>query len=202
MLQVSTKYVFSHISWRLFNFGNSFQTHVIWLLHPDSGVAGRLCYQMCVSVSLSIGGPMWPLPMIICTSLYKSPPQIWDPLTPSDIWWPLLETCSNLFTWGPSPLGLTSDGHWSIAKWVVHILLECFLVLFTKIRYYFTVAENTKRWLITDIFEKQSCSTRQSLKNSQHVDSSKECRSILVLRHSLTQVWYCDVKFTTHAHIY
>ena len=28
----------------------------------------------------------------------------------SDIWWPILETCSNVFTWGPPPSHLTPDG--------------------------------------------------------------------------------------------
>ena len=48
----------------------------------------------------------------------------------SDIWWPLLETCSDLFTSGP-PLVLTSSGYWSmygLRKQAVRILLECFLV--------------------------------------------------------------------------
>ena len=36
----------------------------------------------------------------------------------SDIWWPSLETCSNLFTWGPPlPPVLTSGGHWSTHGW-------------------------------------------------------------------------------------
>ena len=34
------------------------------------------------------------------------------------MWWPSLETSSNLFTWGPhSQLVLTPGGHWSIFGW-------------------------------------------------------------------------------------
>ena len=52
-----------------------------------------------------------------------------DPLS-CDIWWPSLETYSNLFTSGPpSPLMLTSGGYWKMCKGAVRILLECFLVL-------------------------------------------------------------------------
>ena len=32
------------------------------------------------------------------------PPLISDMDPPGDIWWPSLETCSKLFTWGPSPI--------------------------------------------------------------------------------------------------
>ena len=34
--------------------------------------------------------------------------ETWESLAPppaGDIWWPSLETCSNLFTWGPTPSG-------------------------------------------------------------------------------------------------
>ena len=51
----------------------------------------------------------------------------------SNIWWCSLETCSNLFIWGPTTLGVTSGGghrNWSTygSKQAVRILLECFLV--------------------------------------------------------------------------
>ena len=55
-----------------------------------------------------------------------------DPSHPvSDIWWPLLKTCSNLFTWRPS---ISTYWHLvaikarSVDKQVVRILLKCFLV--------------------------------------------------------------------------
>ena len=51
----------------------------------------------------------------------------------SDIWWPRLGTCSNLFTWRPpAPLVLTSGNYWIIYRRqtrAVSILLECFLVI-------------------------------------------------------------------------
>ena len=51
-----------------------------------------------------------------------------------DIWWPSLETCSNLFTSGaPPPPPFPPPPHycstWGQCKWVVCILLECFLVI-------------------------------------------------------------------------
>ena len=67
----------------------------------------------CVSPSLcpqGCGGPLWPLPMMHWTPLYRSPlgptpTWKWD-LTEQwslamDIWLSSLETCSNLFTLGP-----------------------------------------------------------------------------------------------------
>ena len=70
---------------------------------------------VCLSVSLRV--PMWSLPMMNWTSLYRiSTPWASDlrlsTLAPvSDIWCSSLETCSNLFIRGPPK-----------------ILLECFLV--------------------------------------------------------------------------
>ena len=50
------------------------------------------------------------------------------PPSVSHIWWLRLETCSNLFTLGPSlPPALTSGGI-EEASTAVCILLECFLV--------------------------------------------------------------------------
>ena len=59
------------------------------------------------------------------------PPRHGTPLN-SDILWPSLESCSNLFTSGPLPLLLTSAGYLSMYgqhKQVVRILWEYFLVL-------------------------------------------------------------------------
>ena len=66
------------------------------------------------------------------TSPYRKPPAIWPwPCldvgphctgTPNtDIWWPRLETCSNLFTWRPTPPqgALVSVGYWSTYGWQV-----------------------------------------------------------------------------------
>ena len=51
------------------------------------------------------------------------------PLT-SDIWWPLMETCSDLFTCGP-PLILISGDHQSMYSWQIGsmhptIMLSCY----------------------------------------------------------------------------
>ena len=54
---------------------------------------------------------------------------------PSDIWWPSLKTCSNLFIGlhctGPPPTILTAGGHRTVGKQAVCILLESLLVFFT-----------------------------------------------------------------------
>ena len=58
------------------------------------------------------------------------------PLPPSarDIWWQRLYTCSNLFTWGPhcTDPPPTRAGGWlcTVGGWIVHTLLEYFLVSF------------------------------------------------------------------------
>ena len=63
----------------------------------------------------------------------SSPPRYhtWEPPAPPlliDIWWPSLETCSNLSTWGPTLLRqywhLLAEAS-MLRKRVVHILLEC-----------------------------------------------------------------------------
>ena len=79
---------------------------------------------------------MWPLPKMHWTSQYSPPPQKDLPLdmgphctetfSARDIWWPSLETCSNLFTSGAPPPHCST---WGQSKWVVRILLECFLVI-------------------------------------------------------------------------
>ena len=74
-------------------------------------------------------------------SLYSPPSpslfRTWDRTgqgpSANDIWWPSLETCSNLFSSAalfPPPV-LTSGGYWSTScwhKWALRILLECFFV--------------------------------------------------------------------------
>ena len=58
------------------------------------------------------------------------PPPYRDPV--SDIWWPRLKTCSNLFTWGPPTtvnwhLVATEEAR-TVASRAARILVECFLV--------------------------------------------------------------------------
>ena len=103
--------------------------------------AGRSCFDRCLSVILFRGVPMWPLAMMhweMGSSLYPwipdmrpTPSPIPPPRTPwipdmgptpspaADIWWSSLETCSNLFAWGPTPppVLISSGGHWNTYSW-------------------------------------------------------------------------------------
>ena len=75
-------------------------------------VAGRWCSHRCLSFCSEV--PMWPLPMMHWTSLYRALPSPHiRPKTPLEQHrGSSLETCSNLFIWWPSPA--TSGGcHWS-----------------------------------------------------------------------------------------
>ena len=69
--------------------------------------------RVCLSVN-SRGHPMWQLSMIHWTLRYNPhPPHIgphWTGTPVSDIWWPSLGACSNLFTSGHPPV-LTSGGY-------------------------------------------------------------------------------------------
>ena len=50
----------------------------------------------------------------------------------SDIWWPSMETCSNLFILGsPTSVHILWWSTYSLRKQAVRILLECFLVYFS-----------------------------------------------------------------------
>ena len=81
--------------------------------HPPTNLhAGNVFSHVCLSFCLQGRGPMWSLRMIHWTSLYRDPP-VQGPLA-SYIWWPRLETCSNLFTWGPPPLVLTFGRYWQV----------------------------------------------------------------------------------------
>ena len=54
---------------------------------------------------------------------------LWPPA--SDIWWPRLVTCLNLFTWGPpSQWHLVVTEACTVGNQTTLILLECFLILF------------------------------------------------------------------------
>ena len=54
-------------------------------------------------------------------------------LTVNDIWWPILKTCSNLFTWGHSQCWhrMAIEAH-IVGKQAVCIPLECFLFTASK----------------------------------------------------------------------
>ena len=89
-------------------------------------------------VILSVGVSMLQLPKLHWTSLYSPPPSLRTSDLRThlafDIWWPSLETCSNLFTWGaPFSHRETSCGGYRSMygqyKRVVYIL-KCFLLIF------------------------------------------------------------------------
>ena len=72
------------------------------------------------ALDLTILGRLLPDMRPHCTGIPKSPPPAWTwdfavqgspalVTSTSDIWWLRLETCSNLFTWGPPGTG----GYWS-----------------------------------------------------------------------------------------
>ena len=90
---------------------------------------GKVVFQSSLSVQ---GGPMWPLtaghqmlaPMgvpITHDTLDLTVQGIllnMDPYCTGAFYRPILEICSNFFTWGPPPLSvLTSGGYWSMYGW-------------------------------------------------------------------------------------
>ena len=93
-------------------------------------------YQM--SATGWVGYPTWlgeelVHPMMHVMMSYTLPP-LWSGGIPpaSDTWWSTSKTCSNLFTWYPTPnhywhLVVSTEAR-TVGKWAVHILLECFLV--------------------------------------------------------------------------
>ena len=102
---------------------------------------GKVIFQSCLSVQ---GGPMWPLtaghqmlapmgvplPMIHWTSLYRESSWTWI-LTVQGHLGPILEICSNFFTWGPLPCQcwhLVATEACTVGKRAVRILLESVLV--------------------------------------------------------------------------
>ena len=104
---------------------NALHVQTPWLW--EGNVFSHVCHSVCPQRR---GVPMWPLPMMLWTSLHRVPltlalvkiyffcpvgHQTWDLLpqphpSVTDIWWPPLEICSNLFTWDPHLL--RSDVWW------------------------------------------------------------------------------------------
>ena len=90
--------------------------------------------------------PMGSSALMHWSSLYRDPPLVPSPPLEgtsqgspvSEIWWPSLETSSNLFTSWLLPPVLTPGDLWRTdvwCKWVVGILLERFLIFYHFIRY-------------------------------------------------------------------
>ena len=106
----------------------------------------RYCFYSCLSVC-SQGVPMWPLPMMHCTSLYRVPWLIWTlgmgPRSP-DPWtsvmgtlWPHHPVASGGHHCRPVQTCSLEDPSWywhlvakahMVGNRTVRILLECFLV--------------------------------------------------------------------------
>ena len=67
--------------------------------------------------NLTIKGPPDPIPLSQARDLTVQGP-LSGPGPPSDIWWPRLETCLNLFTWGSlTPKVQISGGYWGTYSW-------------------------------------------------------------------------------------
>ena len=94
---------------------------------------------VCPSFCSGTGGPMWLLPIMHCTSLYSSPnsvPWTWDltvqgPLSThaNVIWWPKLETCSNVQTFSSqTPFWILGSFEWNKHRCTYVHLVEFILV--------------------------------------------------------------------------
>ena len=75
------------------------------------------------------GPPVLDLPPGHVTSLYRDSYFSASPVL-GDNWWPRMQTCSNLFTWGSHLCWhmVATVAH-TVDKWALRILLECFLAL-------------------------------------------------------------------------
>ena len=82
---------------------------------------------LCPEPGVPIDRAPPPGPVRTSAPLYRVPAP-----TASNIWWPRLETCSNLFTWGrpPNQFWHLVAEECTVSKRAVRILLECFLVNF------------------------------------------------------------------------
>ena len=117
----------------LYIYGKLVSAHKRSCGKPDNVFTG-VCLSFCWEGEV----PMWPLPMLHWDiGIPRYPGHGTYPLLPAtDIWCLSLETYSNLFTWGPAPLVLTSsNGFWNTYGWqaAARILLECCLVLYVPV---------------------------------------------------------------------
>ena len=88
---------------------------------PQTKLREGIYAEACLCSRGGLRGTMWPLSMM---ATYPPPHPILRDMGPrylppaTDTWWSSLETCSNLFTWGPTPIVLTpSGGHWNMYSW-------------------------------------------------------------------------------------
>ena len=107
-------------------------------LSPANEAVGRECFQSRVSVSLCVQRgrevpcdhyPRCIGPHHLGTPSLTGPHSYMAPAFPaSDIWWPRLETCSNLFTWGlPHQCWHLMAGYWRGAGGMHHTgMFSCF----------------------------------------------------------------------------
>ena len=156
----------------------------------------------------SAGPPPWLWPQHPWTSNLGprapvlSPPQElrhgtpWTWCPSSDIWWQSLETCSNLFTWGPTlPTGTDiwwPPEHNTVGKWSVGTLLEIFLVT----SYYYVPTDKFS-------FTEMSPFSKRRIPN---LFARSECWEIVVRRHESTmcaghwpQLYVNEPSFTPHS---
>ena len=71
---------------------------------PEGNAFSRVCHSVCPWGVFPCDHYLW------CLGLHCIAP----PPTATDMWQPTLDTCSDLFTWGPLHSGVTSGGgHWS-----------------------------------------------------------------------------------------
>ena len=81
-----------------------------------------VCLFVCL-FTLGMDILMWPPSLAI-----RHATPSFSPFFASDIWWPSLDTCSNLFAWGPQWYWHLVTEARSVRKRAVRILLEGFLV--------------------------------------------------------------------------
>ena len=87
---------------------------ILILLLPANEVVGRSCFQSYVIVCSYGGSHVSITNDALDLTLQRSSVGTLIPIPTADIWWPRLETCSNLFTLGPPPhVFKTSGNYWS-----------------------------------------------------------------------------------------
>ena len=114
--------VFGHVCLSLYPQGGVPWDHYLWWIGPPCTAPSIPSRQ---GISLYMDLSAWASP-VHGIPLYKPPPA-------SDIWWPRLETCLNLFTWGtplysppPHPYHHTGTDIWWLLK---HVQLINTLIL-------------------------------------------------------------------------